>query len=95
MHGILTQTNKDKIKAKLGEELYTNLLERRGVKDSFERSLNASSKGWKIPIKLTLFGPKRIWKSPITFRSNKVKKATESRISKHWTSQTNKFIKEY
>jgi hypothetical protein len=34
-----------------------------------------------------LLGPKRKWAKPITFRSNKVKKATTKRINKRLTNQ--------
>lgn len=36
----------------------------------------ASSNGWIIPTKDTLFGPTRRWIKPINLRSNKVKNAT-------------------
>lgn len=43
---------------------------------SFKKSLMASLKGWKIPIKYTLFGPFRACLSPRIFRSKRVTKAT-------------------
>lgn len=58
-------------------------------------SLKASNKGWTKPMKETLLGPKRIWKDPMTFRSNKVKKATDKRIRRQWINQHKKEIKEY
>lgn len=42
----------------------------------FDKSLIPSASGWRIPNNVTLFGPKRIWVNPNTFRSNKVTKAT-------------------
>lgn len=42
---------------------------------SLVNSFIASAKGWRNPIKLTLFGPLRNWLYPKTLRSNKVKKA--------------------
>lgn len=42
----------------------------------FARSLTPSASGWRIPANVTLFGPKRIWVSPKTFRSKRVTKAT-------------------
>ncbi len=42
---------------------------------SLVKSLAASAKGWKIPIRDTLLGPLRNWAYPKIFRSNKVKKA--------------------
>ena len=55
-------------------------LEKIGKKNSLVNNLTPSKKGWKIPKKKTLFGPIRFWESPKIFRSNKVKKATESKI---------------
>ena len=60
-----------------------------------DNSLNASRRGWRSPMKETLLGPKRLWNSPITFRSNRVKKATESSKSRQCKSQHKTSIKEY
>lgn len=92
---MVSQTNKDKTKAIWGEMWYVSLLERKGTRFCFVNNLKASSKGWTKPIKETLLGPKRLWNSPITLRSNKVKKATESKINKHWTNQQTRIIREY
>lgn len=46
---------------------------------SFEYSLIASEKGWRIPLIPTLLGPIRICIYPRIFRSNKVIKATLTR----------------
>jgi len=48
-----------------------------------------------MPTKETLLGPKRKWNNPITFRSNKVKKATEARIRRHCNNHIKNNIKEY
>lgn len=74
-------------RATIGDKLYISLLEWRGVRDCFVKSLKASNKGWTRPIKETLLGPKRIWKRPITLRSNKVKKATDKSTRRTWTIQ--------
>jgi len=68
------------------------LLACKGVKDCFVRSLKASNKGCNKPDKETLLGPKRLWKKPIIFRSNKVKKATDRKIKRHWINQDKKII---
>jgi hypothetical protein len=72
-----------------------NLLARKGIIFCLVSSLNASSKGCTNPTKETLLGPTRLWNKPITFRSNKVKKATERRISRQCSSQQMKTIREY
>ena len=64
----------------------------RGTRNCFVNSLKASNKGWTNPIKDTLFGPKRLWNKAITFRSNKVKKATESKIKIECTAQQRNII---
>lgn len=79
--------NSAKNKENWGERLYTILLEWSGVKTCLVKSLKASNKGCNNPTKETLLGPNRLWNNPITFRSNKVKKATDNKISKHCTSQ--------
>lgn len=43
---------------------------------ALENSFTASAAGWSIPQTPTLLGPTRIWPSPKTFRSKRVKKAT-------------------
>ncbi len=60
----------------------------------FKKNLNASNKGCRNPIKETLLGPKRLWKSPIVLRSNKVKKATVRAIKIQWISQQINFIRQ-
>lgn len=47
---------------------------------SLENNLTASLKGWKIPQKKTLTGPKRIWIYLRILRSKRVKKATATII---------------
>ena len=46
----------------------------------FKKSLTASAIGCKNPITLTLLGPSRYWEYPKIFRSNKVIKATLTKI---------------
>lgn len=87
IEGIVIHTKRDKKRALIGAILYLNLLARRGTKFCLDSNLKASNKGWTIPINETLFGPKRIWNKPMTLRSNKVKKATESKIKRQWISQ--------
>ena len=55
-------------------------MEKIGKKNSLVKSLIPSKKGWKIPKKKTLLGPIRFCERPKIFRSNKVKKATESKM---------------
>lgn len=73
----MTQRNKDIKNMKMGEKKYKRQFDTDDQVCSLENSLIASEKGCKIPIKPTLFGPFRIWIYPKTFRSNKVRKATE------------------
>ncbi len=42
------------------------------------KSFRPSSTGCNTPNKANLFGPSRIWENPSNFRSNKVKKATNT-----------------
>lgn len=63
------------------------LLEAKGDKFCLVNNLNASNKGCNKPIIETLFGPKRIWNNPITFRSKSVKKATDNKIKRIWIIQ--------
>lgn len=72
--------------------MYTNLLERSGVYVCLLNNLKASNKGCNNPTKETLLGPKRMWNKPITLRSNNVKKATDNKTNKIWSSQENKNI---
>lgn len=96
MLGKVNHTNKDKNRAILGAKLQTNLLARNGVNGCLVKSLKASKRGCKSPIKDTLLGPNRRWNKPMTLRSNNVKKATESKIRRHWINQVRKSIsKEY
>lgn len=53
-----------------------------GKESSLAKSLIASANGCGNPIKLTLFGPLRIWIYPRIFRSRRVKKAMAIRIIK-------------
>jgi hypothetical protein len=48
--------------------------------DCLINNLIASLKGWITPEKATLLGPTRVWENPKIFRSNKVTKATFTRI---------------
>lgn len=64
----------------IGAKRYTNLLLSQGLFSSFRRSLMASAKGTISPIILGLFGPRRMWIYPSTFRSKRVKKATATMI---------------
>ena len=50
-------------------------------------NFRASNKGVKTPNTPGLFGPKRSIKRAITFRSNKVKKATERQTRRDWINQ--------
>lgn len=93
--GIVNQINKDKKSAKCGAKLYVNLFERSGIKFCLDNNLKASNKGWRTPTKETLLGPKRLWNNPITFRSNRVKKAIDKTISKQWINQDKSITKEY
>ena len=56
------------------------VLEKIGKKNSLVNNFIPSKNGWNSPKKKTLLGPIRFWVRPRIFRSNKVKKATESRI---------------
>jgi hypothetical protein len=78
----VSQTNIAKNNPIMGDKLYTNLLARKGTKFCLDKSLKASKRGWTSPIKETLFGPVRKWNKPITFRSKRVKNATERSKSK-------------
>jgi len=49
----------------------------------FEKSFKASKRGCRIPINPGLLGPIRIMKRPITLRSKRVKKATDSITRRH------------
>ena len=92
---IKDHKNRESRRANIGDKLYINLLECRGVRDCLVRSLKASRRGCKTPIKETLLGPIRIWNRPITLRSNKVKKATESKTKRTCRIQeTKRSIKE-
>lgn len=59
----------------------------RGVTTCLVNSFRASRRGWIRPKNVGLLGPTRSIKNPITFRSNKVKKATDSIIRRHWSNQ--------
>lgn len=83
----MSQTNNAIIKEMWGDKLYTNLLECKGTITCLVKSLKASNKGWTKPINETLLGPTRLWKSPITFRSKRVKKATDNKINNLCTTQ--------
>ena len=91
---MVIQTNKESKRAKWGANPYVNLLACKGTMFCFVRSLKASRRGWTIPIMDTLLGPTRLWKRPITLRSKRVKKATDKRTKRQWTSQEMKIIKE-
>lgn len=56
------------------------VLEKIGKKNSLVSNFIPSKNGWNNPKKKTLLGPIRFWVRPKIFRSNKVKKATESKI---------------
>lgn len=53
-----------------------------GSKFSLFRSFKPSITGWSIPARPTLFGLNRFWVSPRNSRSNRVKKAIESKSAK-------------
>lgn len=59
------------------------------------KSFRASKRGCRIPINPGLLGPTRSINKPITFRSKRVKKATESIINKHWINHVKKRIRKY
>jgi hypothetical protein len=58
-----------------------------GTIHCLDNNLKASNRGWINPINITLLGPFRRWKLPITFRSNRVKKATLKKIRITWIKQ--------
>jgi len=66
---------------------------RNGENLSFPKSFKASIKGCNKPKNLSFTGPNRIWNLPIILRSNKVKKATVSKISNKWRNINKKKIK--
>ena len=70
-------------------------MERKGTMFCLDSNLKASSKGCSKPKKETLLGPKRLWNNPITFRSKRVKKATERSNKTQWTIQHKIITKEY
>lgn len=61
-----------KISLKIGAIMNSCLLIKVGLVCSLINSLIASANGWGSPIRDTLFGPFRIWKYPINFRSIRV-----------------------
>jgi hypothetical protein len=69
-----------------------NLLAWKGVIFCLQNNLRASNKGCKIPINPGLFGPNRNIKRPITFRSNRVKKATDNITRRHCNNQVSNNI---
>ena len=94
---MVNHIKRERVKAKWGLKWYTSLLDCKGVIICLDKSLKASKRGCKRPIKETLLGPTRIWKRPITLRSKRVKKATDKNTKRQWTNQdrTILIIKEY
>lgn len=66
----------NKIRSKAGLMEKSTLCEDDTKCNCLKSNLTPSMTGWRIPLKVTLLGPKRIWLSPNNFRSNKVTKAT-------------------
>ena len=63
----------------MGPHIILKTFEKIGKKNSLVSNFIPSKKGWKRPKKKTLLGPIRFWERPKIFRSNSVKKATESK----------------
>jgi len=80
-----THTINVKINPKTGDPQNKILFAYKGKFSSFENNFKASAKGWKPPQKTTLVGPLRNCLYLKTFRSIKVKNATETNTKiKSW-----------
>lgn len=60
--GYIDHSKSAKISAITGERKKINMFDLKGIDCSLVNSFSASAIGWGIPIRLTLFGPFRIWK---------------------------------
>jgi len=69
-------TTRNKIRSKAGLIENNTFCEDDTRCNCLKSNLTPSITGWRIPFKVTLFGPKRICLNPNNFRSNRVTKAT-------------------